>query len=337
MRIMLTGGAGYIGTHIAVDLITAGHQGIIVDDLSNSHPSALARVEQISGTPVSFHRLDLRDEVRLREVFAKETPEAVIHLAGLKAVGESVREPARYYDTNINATLSLLKVMADYDVRRLIFSSSATVYGAITSLPLTEESPVGIGLSNPYARTKYFIEQILGDLAQADPSWQFTILRYFNPVGAHQSALIGEDPLGLPNNLMPFVAQVAVGRLNQVAVFGDDYDTKDGTGVRDYIHVVDLARGHVAALDHFTPGVSTYNLGTGCPASVMDLIHAFEAACGKPIAYTITERRPGDIAASYCSPEKARRDLGWSASLTLEDAAADSWRWQSTNPEGYPR
>jgi len=337
MRILLTGGAGYIGTHIAVALYEEGHEAIIVDDLSNSRKSAVARVESIVGQTIPFFEEDVRNVKALHRIFTSEAPDAVIHLAGLKAVGDSVAQPLRYYDTNINTTLSLLKIMEEFRVRKLIFSSSATVYGNPETLPLTEASRVGAGISNPYGWTKFMIEQILRDTAQTDPGWEISLLRYFNPVGAHRSGLIGEDPEGTPNNLMPFVAQVAAGRRDFVNVFGDDYDTVDGTGVRDYIHVMDLARGHVAALDHLNPGVDTYNLGTGHGTSVLELIHAFEQACGKPIPYRIVPRRLGDLAALYCSPAKAEEELGRSAAQTVEDACRDSWHWQSMNPDGYPR
>jgi len=337
MRILLAGGAGYIGTHIAVTLYEEGHEAIIVDDLSNSRESAVARVESIIGHDISFHRADVRDSDALRRIFDDERPEAVIHLAGLKAVGESVAQPMRYYDTNINATFSLLRVMEEAGVFRLIFSSSATVYGQPESLPLTESSRVGVGISNPYGWTKFMIEQILRDLAQAEPRWEISLLRYFNPVGAHESGLIGEDPNGFPNNLMPFISQVASGRYDHLYVYGDDYDTVDGTGVRDYIHVMDLARGHVAAMERLRPGVSVHNLGTGRGTSVLELVHAFEQACGKPIPYEILPRRAGDLATVYCSPAKAAEELGWAATRTIEDSCRDAWHWQSTNPDGYPR
>ncbi|MDR0285244.1 MAG: UDP-glucose 4-epimerase GalE [Propionibacteriaceae bacterium] len=336
MRILLTGGAGYIGTHIGVELATRGHDVIVVDDLTNSRRSAIDRVETITGHTIAFHETDVRNAAALWRIFAAERPEAVIHLAGLKAVGESVAQPRRYYDTNINSTLSLLAVMAEAGVHKLIFSSSATVYGEPEALPLTEASRVGVGIANPYGWTKFMIEQILRDAAVADPAWEITLLRYFNPVGAHASGLIGEDPAGIPNNLMPFVAQVAAGRRDHVQVFGDDYDTPDGTGVRDYIHVVDLALGHVAALDHVTPGVAVYNLGTGRGTSVLELIRAFETACGKAIPYEITARRPGDLASTYCTPAKARCELGWTAEKTIAQACQDAWAWQSGNPAGYP-
>ncbi|MCL2471152.1 MAG: UDP-glucose 4-epimerase GalE [Propionibacteriaceae bacterium] len=337
MRILLTGGAGYIGTHVAVELCTLGHDVILVDDLSNSCRAAVARVESIVGRSVQFYQADLRDSMTLTQIFSAEKPDAVMHFAGLKAVGESVAQPLRYYDVNINATLSLLRVMDTAGVRKLIFSSSATVYGDPQALPLTEENRVGQGISNPYGWTKLMIEQILRDVAHSEPTCQMSVLRYFNPVGAHESGLIGEDPAGIPNNLMPFVAQVAAGRRTHVNVYGDDYDTEDGTGVRDYIHVMDLARGHVAALNHLVPGVSTYNLGTGLGTSVFGLIHAFEEACGQSIPFEVTARRPGDVAATYCSPAKAAQDLNWTAGLTIVDACRDSWRWQSNNPGGYPK
>jgi len=329
MRVLLTGGAGYIGTHTLVELYAAGHDAVVVDDLSNAQRSAIDRTSSITGRPIAFYESDVRDTARLREIFAAEHPEAVIHLAGLKAVGESVAEPLRYYDTNINATLSLLTVMAEAGVFKLVFSSSATVYGTPETLPLTEDSRVGEGITNPYGWTKFMIEQILRDTAQADARWNVAILRYFNPVGAHGSGLIGEDPNGIPNNLMPIVAQVAAGSRDHVSVFGDDYDTADGTGVRDYIHVMDLAEGHVTVLSHLVPGVATYNLGTGQGTSVLQLIKAYGQACGHPIPYQVAPRRPGDLAATYCSPAKAAQDLGWIARRTVEDACRDSWRWQS--------
>ena len=336
MRILLTGGAGYIGTHTAVELVDTGHDVVIVDNLINSRASAVTRVAAITGRPIPFHVADLRDTERLARIFAGEQPDAVIHLAGLKAVGESVAKPGLYYDTNINATLSLLGVMRETGVRKLIFSSSATVYGDPAELPLTEESRTGVGIPSPYGWTKFMIEQILRDEVVATPDWEFSVLRYFNPVGAHESGMIGEDPAGVPNNLMPFIAQVAAGRRPMVNVFGDDYATGDGTGVRDYIHVMDLAAGHVAALDRIQPGWHAFNLGTGRPASVLELIEAFGEVIGRPIPYRIVPRRPGDLAVTYCSPARAGEELGWTASRTILDACRDSWRWQSANPEGYP-
>jgi len=337
MRVLLTGGAGYIGSHVAIELAKAGHAVVIADDLSNSCVEAVRRAEELAGVPFAFHRLDVRDAAALDALFAQERPDAVIHLAGLKAVGESVGVPLRYYDVNLNATLVLLRVMAARGVGRIIFSSSATVYGVPEALPLTEESRVGVGLTNPYGWTKFMNEQILRDAAVADPGLSVCLLRYFNPVGAHPSGRIGEDPAGIPNNLMPFVTQVAAGRRACLRVFGDDYDTPDGTGVRDYIHVMDLARGHVAALDRAPVGVSVYNLGTGEGVSVLELVHAFEAATGAAIPYEIVGRRPGDIDACYASADKAFRELGWRTTQTLADACADAWRWQSGNPDGYPR
>ena len=336
MRLILAGGTGFIGSHVAVELCKAGHAVSLVDDLSNSRRSVVDRLETVTGQRLPLDVLDLRQTEQLREVFARRTPEAVIQLAGLKAVGESVVAPLRYYDTNLNASLSLLSVMEEFAVRRLIFSSSATVYGQPKALPLSEDGRTGVGIANPYGWTKFMIEQILRDLARSDPSWQVSLLRYFNPVGAHPSGLLGEDPQGMPNNLMPVVAQVALGQRRVVNVFGDDYETSDGTGVRDYIHVVDLARGHLAALDHLTPGVTTYNLGTGQGTSVLELIKAFEQASGQPVPYQIVSRRPGDLAAIYCSPTKAESELGWKADLSILDACRDSWRWQSANPQGYP-
>ncbi len=338
MNILVTGGAGYIGSHTIIELLSAGHQVVVVDNLSNSSREALKRAGEIAGQDIPFYELDCCDRPALARVFDEHAVGAVMHFAGLKAVGESVAEPLRYYRNNLDSTLTLCEVMQAKGVRRLIFSSSATVYGEPSELPLRETSRAGVGLSNPYGRTKYMIEEILGDLCVADPSWQITILRYFNPIGAHQSGRIGEDPNGPPNNLLPYVAQVAVGRLETVRVFGNDYDTPDGTGIRDYIHVVDLARGHVAALEH-APALSgqpnIYNLGTGKGTSVLELIHAFEAACGKAVPYKITARRPGDLAVAYADCTKANQELGWRAEKTIEDGCADSWRWQSQNPNGY--
>lgn len=336
MRVLLAGGAGYIGAHTAVALVEAGHDVLVVDDLSNSSAEAVARVEQITGAAVPLLSADARDVDALTAFVREHAPvDAVIHLAGLKAVGESVAEPVRYYDVNVGSSLAILKVMAAEEIPTIVFSSSATVYGEPESLPLSEESPTGIDLANPYGKTKRIIEEILKDAAAADPRLRAVSLRYFNPVGAHPSGLIGEDPTGIPNNLMPYVARVAVGTLDRVGVFGDDYDTPDGTGQRDYIHVVDLAAGHVAALERAREGYEVYNLGTGTPVSVLELIAAFERASGKQIPREILPRRAGDVAASYCDPSKAQRDLGWSATLTIDDACRDSWNWQSRNPNGY--
>jgi len=324
----LTGGAGFIGSHVAVELIAAGHQAVIVDDLSNSTESVIGRIGQVSGVTPSFCKMDVRDQAGLTAVFDEHRPEAVIHLAGLKAVGESVAQPLRYWDVNLNTTITLLRVMEAQGCRRVIFSSSATVYGTPDELPLTETSLAGVGISNPYGRTKYANEQLLGDAAGADPGLGVTLLRYFNPVGAHPSGLLGETPQGVPNNLMPYVAQTAAGKRAKVMVFGDDYDTVDGTGVRDYIHVVDLAKGHVAAIDATGPGVHVYNLGTGVGVSVLQLIAAYSRAVGREIPFEIVARRPGDIAACYCSPAKAEADLGWKSELTIDQACADSWRYE---------
>jgi UDP-glucose 4-epimerase len=335
MHILVTGGAGYIGSHTVIELLDKGHEVTVIDNLSNSSEESLRRVEKIAGQSIPFIELDVCDKQKLDGVFASNKFDAVIHFAGLKAVGESVAKPLEYYRNNLDSTLALCEVMLAHDVKKLIFSSSATVYGTPEVLPLKETSRVGIGITNPYGQTKYMIEQILTDLATADPSWQITLLRYFNPIGAHESGLIGEDPNGLPNNLLPYVAQVAVGKLDKVRVFGNDYDTEDGTGVRDYIHVVDLARGHVAALDHLQDRTAIYNLGTGAGVSVLEIIKAFEQAAGKEISYEITARRPGDVAACYADCTKANNELSWKAEKTLAEACADAWHWQSLNPNGY--
>ena len=335
MNILLTGGAGYIGTHTAIELITAGHSVIIVDNLSNSSQEAVRRVEKITKTKVPFYDIDVCDIHNLREVFAHHAIHGVIHFAGLKAVGESVAKPLDYYRNNIDSTLALIEVMNEFKVKKLVFSSSATVYGDPETLPLTEESRVGTGITNPYGWTKYMNEVILRDIANADETFEITLLRYFNPVGAHKSGLIGEDPSDIPNNLLPYVSQTAVGKREKVSVFGNDYDTVDGTGVRDYIHVVDLAHGHLAALEHSSPGVHTYNLATGKGTSVLELIAAFSKACGREIPYEISARRPGDVAACYASADKAQREIGWRAEKTIGQACEDTWRWQSLNPNGY--
>lgn len=335
MNVLLTGGAGYIGTHTAIELLAAGHTVVIIDNFANSSPESIKRVETITDTTIPFYEADVCDKHALGKVFSNHQIDAVIHFAGLKAVGESTEQPLLYYRTNLVSTLSLLESMQHHSITKLIFSSSATVYGTPETLPLTEDSPVGKGLTNPYGKTKYMIEEIIADTSAAWPKLQATILRYFNPVGAHESGLIGEDPAGIPNNLLPFVAQTAVGKRPAVMVFGNDYDTADGTGVRDYIHVTDLARGHVAALEQQQTPLAVYNLGTGKGSSVLEVIAAFEAASQTSIAYTITDRRSGDVAACYASADKAARELGWTAQLTLADACRDSWRWQSHNPDGY--
>lgn len=335
MTILVTGGAGYIGTHTVVELLNAGNDVIVLDNLSNSSIEALNRVERITGKSVTFYQGDILNKALLQKVFNDHAIDSVIHFAGLKAVGESVAKPLKYYENNVTGTLILCQVMAEFKVKNLVFSSSATVYGDPASLPITEDFPTGA--TNPYGQSKLMVEHILADVHNADPSWNIARLRYFNPVGAHASGLIGEDPNDIPNNLMPFIAQVAVGKRTALSVFGNDYPTHDGTGVRDYIHVVDLANGHLKALAKLAtkPGLVTYNLGTGQGYSVLDMVMAFEKACGNTIAYQIAPRRPGDIAACYADPTHAREDLGWQATHTLEDMANSSWHWQSTNPNGY--
>jgi len=335
MNILLTGGAGYIGTHTAIELINAGHSVVVADNLVNSSAEALRRVEQITGASIPFYPIDIRDAESLEVVFNEHAIDGVIHFAGLKAVGESIQKPLEYYANNIDSTLVLVEAMQKHGVMRIVFSSSATVYGTPSELPLTEDGQVGIGITNPYGWTKYFNEVILKDLSAANPGMEVTILRYFNPVGAHESGLIGEDPKDTPNNLLPYIAQTAVGKRDFVSVFGNDYSTVDGTGVRDYIHVVDLARGHVAAINKSTPGARVYNLGSGQGTSVLELIAAFGKACGHEVPFKIVERRPGDIASCYASSAKAETELGWRAEKSIQDACADSWRWQSQNPEGY--
>lgn len=335
MTILVTGGTGYIGTHAIIELISAGHSVVVVDNLINSSKEALRRVEEITDTSIPFYEIDLRDRDSVDGVFNEHQVDAVIHFAGLKAVGESTEKPLLYYQNNLGTTFTLLEVMKVYNVNKLVFSSSATVYGTPSELPLKESSEVGVGLTNPYGKTKYMIEEILRDYAVADPSLNISILRYFNPIGAHKSGRIGEDPSGIPNNLMPYIAQVAVGKREKLSIFGDDYDTIDGTGVRDYIHVVDLARGHMAALDHIKPGANAYNLGTGQGTSVLQLVKAFEVVSGKELPYAISPRRPGDIASCYADVSKAKEELDWSTMLSIEDACRDSWNWQSQNPQGY--
>ena len=332
---LVTGGAGYIGSHTLIELINNNFEVVVIDNLANSSRESLRRVEQITGHEIPFIEADVRDQSALDDIFTTYDIDSVIHFAGLKAVGESVAKPLEYYDNNLVSTMTLLEAMREHNVKQLVFSSSATVYGSPSELPLRETSTVGVGLTNPYGKTKYMIEQIIQDYCAADPAFEVTILRYFNPIGAHQSGQIGEDPNGIPNNLLPYVAQVAVGKLQSVGVFGDDYDTPDGTGVRDYIHVVDLARGHVAALQHMKAGASIYNLGTGSGTSVLEIIKAFSKACGRDLPYEIKPRRAGDIATCYADCSKAERELGWRAELSIEQACADSWRWQSQNPNGF--
>ena len=333
--ILVTGGAGYIGSHTLIELINNNFEVVVIDNLANSSHESLRRVEQITGHEIPFVEADVRDQSALDDIFTTYDIDSVIHFAGLKAVGESVAKPLEYYDNNLVSTLALLEAMREHGVKQLVFSSSATVYGNPGELPLRETSTVGVGLTNPYGKTKYMIEQIIQDYCAADPAFEATILRYFNPIGAHQSGQIGEDPNGIPNNLLPYVAQVAVGKLQSVGVFGNDYDTPDGTGVRDYIHVVDLARGHVAALQHMKAGANVYNLGTGSGTSVLEIIKAFSKACGRDLPYEIKPRRAGDIAACYADCSKAERELGWRAELSIEQACADSWRWQSQNSNGF--
>lgn len=337
MNILVTGGAGYIGSHTIIELLGNGHKVVVVDNLSNSDKESLRRVEKITKSKIPFYNIDVRDADALEKVFSENHFDAVTHFAGLKSVGESVSYPIEYYDNNIGSTLVLLEKMKKYGVKKLVFSSSATVYGTPSELPLKETSRIGVGITNPYGQTKFMIEQILRDLGVADKTMEITLLRYFNPVGAHESGLIGEDPNDTPNNLMPYISQVAVGKLEKVGVFGNDYDTPDGTGVRDYIHVVDLAKGHVAALKHISQGVAIYNLGTGNGMSVLELITAFGKAAGKEIPYQILPRREGDIASCYASADKARLELGWIAKKTIYDSCRDSWRWQSNNQNGYTK
>lgn len=335
MKILVTGGAGYIGSHTLIELLAHGHQPVVVDSLVNSSREALRRVEKITSQQIPFYELDVCNKSALQEVFDTHDFDAVIHFAGLKAVGESVKEPLLYYRNNIDSTLTLCEVMQAKGVKDLIFSSSATVYGTPEELPLHETSPVGRTLTNPYGKTKYMLEEILRDLPVTDPSWRISLLRYFNPVGAHASGLIGEDPSDIPNNLLPYIAQVAVGKLDYLRVFGDDYDTPDGTAIRDYIHVVDLAKGHVAALEHLQAGARAYNLATGKGSSVIEMLHAFEKACQKTLPYKIVERRAGDVESYYADASLAAKKLGWKAEKTIDDACADAWRWQSGNPHGY--
>ncbi|HHC7217697.1 UDP-glucose 4-epimerase GalE [Vibrio parahaemolyticus] len=336
MKVLVTGGMGYIGSHTCVQMIKAGMEPIIVDNLCNAKLEVLNRIEALTGKQPAFHQGDIRDEAFLDTVFAQHDIQAVIHFAGLKAVGESVAKPLEYYDNNVNGSLVLARSMRKAGVKSIVFSSSATVYGDPEIVPITEDSPTG-ATTNPYGRSKYMVEQCLSDLFHAENDWSITLLRYFNPVGAHPSGCMGEDPQGIPNNLMPFIAQVAVGRREKLAVFGNDYPTPDGTGVRDYIHVMDLADGHIAALKSVgeTSGLHIYNLGTGKGSSVLEMVDAFAAACGKPVPYEFCPRRPGDIAECWASTEKAERELGWKATRTVAEMTADTWNWQSNNPSGY--
>lgn len=333
--ILVTGATGYIGSHTCVCLLQAGWRVIGIDNLANSSPKVIERIEQIADREMAFHPIDVRDHAALTRLLQQEAPSAVIHFAGLKAVGESVERPLDYYDNNVCGSVTLLRVLHQQGVRKLVFSSSATVYGDPPTVPIDESAPTGA--TNPYGRSKLMVEQILGDLGQSDPEWRIAILRYFNPVGAHESGLIGEDPRGTPNNLMPYIAQVAVGRRPHLAVFGADYPTPDGTGVRDYIHVMDLARGHLAALERLFahPGGFTVNLGTGRGVSVLQAVAAFERACGRQIPTKVAPRRPGDISTCYASPAKAGELLGWQAEKSLEQMCDDHWRWQHRNPGGY--
>ena len=336
MKILVTGGAGYIGSHTCVELLNNGYEVIVMDNLSNASEKALDRVQQITGKTLKFYNADMLDQPAMDQIFEAEKPDAVIHFAGYKAVGESVAKPIEYYHNNMTGTLLLCDTMRKHGCKNIIFSSSATVYGDPLQIPISEECPKQ-NPTNPYGQTKTMLEQVLMDIHRADPEWNVTLLRYFNPIGAHKSGLIGEDPKGIPNNLLPYVAQVAIGKLKCVGVFGNDYDTPDGTGVRDYIHVVDLARGHVKAIEKFkeNKGVLIYNLGTGHGYSVLQVIAAFSKACGKEIPYEIKPRRAGDIATCYCTPAKAKAELGWEAEYGIEEMCADSWRWQSQNPNGY--
>ncbi len=335
MKVLVTGGAGYIGSHTCLQLLNAGYDVVVVDNLSNSSVESLARVQTLAGRALEFAQVDIRDLEGLRRVFAAHQIDSVIHFAGLKAVGESVREPLRYYQNNVEGTLTLCQAMQEAGVFKMVFSSSATVYGDPASVPIREDFP--LSATNPYGRTKLMIEEILRDFRVADSRWRIVLLRYFNPVGAHESGTIGEDPKGIPNNLMPYISQVAVGKLAELSVFGGDYPTVDGTGVRDYIHVLDLADGHLKALEKIgrEDGLFVYNLGTGCGYSVLETLRAFERASGRTVPYKIVDRRPGDVASCYADPALARDELGWQATRDIDCMTRDAWRWQSQNPEGY--
>ncbi len=336
MKILVTGGAGYIGSHTCVEMLNAGYEVVIVDNFYNSCPESLNRIKELTGKDFKFYECDIRDKAGLDKVFAENKIDAVIHFAGLKAVGESCQKPLEYYENNIGGTVTLCEAMRDAGCKKIVFSSSATVYGMNNPSPLDETMEIG-GTTNPYGTTKYMIEIILQDLYKSDNDWSIALLRYFNPIGAHKSGRIGENPNGIPNNLMPYITQVAVGKLPCLSVFGDDYDTPDGTGVRDYIHVVDLALGHVKAVEKVLSGtgIDAYNLGTGNGYSVLGIVHAFEKACGKALNYKIVDRRPGDLATCYSDPSKALKELGWKAERGLDEMCEDSWRWQSNNPNGY--
>lgn len=335
MKVLVTGGAGYIGSHTCVELLNNGHDVIVVDNLSNSKPEVINRIKELTGRDFKFYKADILNKKEIDKIFKENNIEAVIHFAGLKAVGESVKIPLRYYYNNVTGTLVLCEVMQKHNVKKMVFSSSATVYGKPKTVPITEDFP--LSATNPYGRTKLMIEQILRDVYVSDNDWSIALLRYFNPIGAHESGRIGEDPNGIPNNLMPYITQVAIGKRERLNVFGDDYDTHDGTGVRDYIHVVDLAKGHLKALEKVmsTKGVEAYNLGTGVGYSVLDVVKNFEKATGKKVPYIITSRRPGDINKCYADPTKAFKELGWKAEKTLEDMCKDAWNWQRNNPDGY--
>jgi len=338
MTILVTGGAGFIASHTNVELLKEGYDVVAMDNLCNSSKEAIRRVEQLTGKQIKFYETDMRDISSLETIFKENHIDVVIHFAGLKAVGESCEKPFEYYDNNITGTLNIIQMMKRYDVKKIVFSSSATVYGEPETVPITEDSKVG-GVTNPYGRTKLMLEEILSDIYKADSSFDIALLRYFNPIGAHESGMIGEAPNGIPNNLLPYVAKVAAGVLPKVNVFGDDYETPDGTGVRDYIHVVDLARGHVCAVKKLMehPGLVIYNLGTGIGYSVLDIIKNFEKACGKEIPYEIVPRRPGDVPICYSDPSKAQRELGWKAQYGILKMCEDAWKWQSNNPNGYDK
>lgn len=335
MAVLVTGGMGYIGSHTTVELLKEGYEVVIVDNLSNSKELVKDRIKAITGKEPKFYKYDVLNKEDMDNVFSENTIDSVIHFAGFKAVGESVAKPLEYYHNNLTSTFVLLELMRKYGVKNFVFSSSATVYGDAKIIPITEEAP--LSATNPYGRTKLMLEEILRDLYSSDNSWNIALLRYFNPVGAHESGTIGEDPCGIPNNLMPFITKVAIGELKELSVFGDDYDTPDGTGVRDYIHVVDLAKGHLKALEKLktNSGLVTYNLGTGNGYSVLDIVKAFSEASGREIPYKITARRPGDIATCYSEPRKANEELGWTAEKGIKEMCEDSWRWQSKNPKGY--